>query len=914
MTKSVSQLHQIFSPEHYDLILDIAPNGETFSGRVKIVGQRKSAEPIHLHSLNLEIQSALIDGVPASVESAPHQEIILTNGTANSSVAPQDDKTSGETLSSDSSFGEHFFLREKGSAKPRDDGRDKRSPEVGADDNGDQGNQTVVELTFSGQIIAGAMRGLYPSFYEAGGRREKLLATQFESHFAREVFPCVDEPAAKATFSLSIVSAPGDTVLGNMPVARQTVENGRLKTEFDKTPKMSTYLLAFAVGQNLIKKSGQTARGVKVNVYAAPSQPADSLDFALDVATRCIDFYEKYFGVDYPLPKSDHLALPDFSAGAMENWGLITYREEALLARPNAAASQRRYIATDVAHELAHQWFGNLVTMRWWNDLWLNESFASLMESLVPDRLWPSWKIWQDFETGCAISALRRDALPGVQPIRQDVSDPEAIDSLFDPSIVYAKGEFLLRMMFNLLDEKDFRAGLKNYFQKHKYSNTVADDLWQALSDASGQDVGSLMTPWLSQPGYPLVSADLTIDGEIILRQTRFLTETKNPENPAPTGQRSLGKANAADDDSIWPIPLFASDPNAPKIFSTKEIKFKPADLPNFRLNVGGFGYYIYQFSEKLRAKIGWKISDLDVDNRLAELNQTMLLARGGRISETAVIDALENLSDETEPAVWDVMALALNELKQFVDLNSPEEAALKKFSGDLARPLSQKLGFTRQPGDDAQTHILRANLLARRLYANDPAAIEFARQTYSEHKKSLAQIDAQIRPAILSDIVLRDPGEFDFLLDQYKLSQDSELKGDLLAALTQAAQPEQIDRLLDQLSQIDVIKPQETARCFVYLLRNRRARAKTWTWLTENWNFIEKTFGGDASFDNFPRYAGSTLSTAAELKNYREFFAPLSQNPALKLAISVGARDIAARVRWIERNQAGIREKLIIS
>ena len=322
------------------------------------------------------------------------------------------------------------------------------------------------------------------------------LPPQFESHYARQCFPCIDEPAAKATFDISITTDDPDDkiVLSNMP--------GKLVDgvwKFNTTPRMSTYLIAF-VGGDLISKAGRTKNGVTVSTYATPAQPAESLDFALQTAIKSVEFYEDYFGVTYPLPKLDNVALPDFSAGAMENWGLITYRETAMLVTDGTAESSKESIATTIAHEISHQWFGNLVTMKWWNDLWLNESFASLMEYIAIDHIYPEFNIWDEYELGYVASALKRDSMPGVQSVQQEVETPDEIATLFDSAIVYAKGERLLKMLRACVGEDVFRHGLTNYFTNHQYTNTEADDLWQALSDVSSINVKQLMDPWLTRP------------------------------------------------------------------------------------------------------------------------------------------------------------------------------------------------------------------------------------------------------------------------------------------------------------------------------------------------------------------------------------------------------------------------------
>ena len=327
----VTHLIDFFIPTHYQLALDIDRQQRHFTGQVTITGETTQADtPIKLHAKDLTITSATIDGQPASVE---HNEDEIS----------------------------------------------LHLPTLSA------GTHTIT-LAYEA-AITDSLHGLYPCYYQHDGVKKELLMTQFESHHAREVFPCIDEPAAKATFDITVTTEPGITVLGNMPVQSQQEADGRLITTFTQTPRMSTYLVALVMGE-LQHITGQTKDGVEVSVWATPAQAPASLDFALEHAIRSIEFFNEYFDTPYPLPKSDHVAVPDFSSGAMENWGLITYRESALLADPTTTTiADKQYIATVISHELSHQWFGNLVTMKWWDNLWLNESFANMMEYLAVDAI-----------------------------------------------------------------------------------------------------------------------------------------------------------------------------------------------------------------------------------------------------------------------------------------------------------------------------------------------------------------------------------------------------------------------------------------------------------------------------------------------------------------------------------------------
>ena len=564
---TVSRLIDHFVPEHYQLFIDLDRNNRTFRGKVTLTGSLLATNsPIILHAKDLTLTAATIDNQPATISPSNNDEVSLSLG--------------------DLSSGAH-----------------------------------TLSIDFSGSIND-QMHGLYPCYFEHDGSQKELLATQFESHHAREVFPCIDEPAAKATFDVTLATETNVSVLGNMPVKTQTEESGKLHTSFETSPKMSTYLLAFVVGE-LQKKSATTKNGVEVNVWATPNQPASSLDFPLDIAVRSIEYYDEYFGTAYPLPKSDHVALPDFSSGAMENWGLITYREIALLADPaTTSIESRHYIATVIAHELAHQWFGNLVTMEWWNDLWLNESFATLMEYLAVDALHPEWNIWLDFSTNESIMALRRDSIDGVQPVQTDVDHPDEISTLFDGAIVYAKGARLLRMIQQYIGEDAFRTGLKRYFADHAYKNTIGNDLWQALSDASGKNIENIMNTWISQPGYPVVSIERDTSG-VTLTQEQFF----------------VGPHESSD--KQWPIPRDAGT-SLPELMNSPAITI-PTNEPLW-LNRHDSAHFITNYDEKSRDYLIAQIANgqLDSIGRVQVLDESTMLARGGLLESSQLIPLLQ--------------------------------------------------------------------------------------------------------------------------------------------------------------------------------------------------------------------------------------------------------------------------------
>ena len=829
MTK-VPRLLDTFTPNHYNLTLDLTRAEEKeFSGTVIISGDSTS-ESISLHSKGLTIQSATIDNHPADI-----------------------------------SFGEFDELK---LSQP----------------NLENGNHTI-HINFSGNITD-AMHGLYPCYFTHDGIKKQLFATQFESHHAREVFPCVDEPAAKAEYDLTLITRPGITVLGNMPVKSEEENGDFLTTTFEKTPRMSSYLLAFVIGE-LHKKSARTESGVEVNVWATPAQNENTLDFALDIATRSIDFYDEYFGVKYPLPKSDHVALPDFSSGAMENWGLITYRESCLLADPELTPeSSRRFIATVIAHELSHQWFGNLVTMQWWNDLWLNESFANMMEYVATDALQPDWHMWEDFATNEVTAALRRDSLDGVQSVQADVNHPDEISTLFDPAIVYAKGGRLLVMVRKLIGEEAFRAGLKSYFEKFAYKNTVGNNLWQELESASGQPIVDLMNAWISQPGLPVISVSSSHD-VATLSQERFFIGEHQPS------------------DALWPIPLFANQSLDVKILDQKETTVS-IEKP-LQLNCGLSAHFVTKYDESTREYLLKNITELPTLDKICILQDATILARAGFENSASLLSLALSLKTETNEKVFGMAAGALTELRKFVDDNDAARDSLKRISGEFARATFEELGWDEKAGESDDDRERRSTALSLMMYSEDKEVLNEAKTRFDNNK--LEDLPTEIRALIISANArhFETPEMTENLFAAYKNTPSNDLQNDIAIGLTSTKNPKTAEKILANIKNSNIIRPQDASRWFVYLIRTRESRQIAWNWLKENWAWVEGTFGEDKSYDDFIRYAATALLTPNELDDFRQFFEPMENIPALARTIKLGITEISARAELIERDKANV-------
>ena len=835
--QTVARLIQTFVPEHYQLSMTLNRIGRTFTGTVTISGASViGATNIVLHSKDLLVESVTFDGKEAKFL-LNEQELTITHP--------------------DITDGTH-----------------------------------VIVVGFSGEITDG-MHGIYPCYYEHDGIKKELLATQFESHHAREVFPCIDEPEAKATFDVTLTTERDVVVLGNMPVKDQRIESDLLVTSFDTTPRMSSYLLAWVVGE-LQKKTTKTKSGVEVNIYATPAQTSDSLDFALDIATRGIEFFDDYFDVPYPLPKSDHVALPDFSSGAMENWGLVTYREVALLTDPKTGSlMSRQHAALTITHELSHQWFGNLVTMKWWNDLWLNESFANLMEYICIDSLQPDWEIWLDHATYEVLQALRRDSLDGVQAIQSDVNHPDEISTLFDPSIVYAKGGRLLHMLQTYIGNEAFQAGLKIYFKKFAYQNTEANDLWECMSESSGQNIGLFMNVWITQSGYPVLGVSQT-DNQIHLKQEQFFI---GPHKPS---------------EKLWPIPLGASDENFPKLLSERELMVtRSTELP-LVINHESTAHFITHYTPALLAELVRELDTLSDIDRLKLLNEQTLLAQANLISSAELLPLLSFYKNEEVEAVWDIMLVALNELKKFVETDISLENKLRNYAGQLAENQFARLGWQAKSDEADSDTKLRSTMVGLMLYSERPEIIEQALAIYQS--TPIEKLDPNLRVSIIATAVryATDQAIIDTLLDEHQKTTSSEFKEDIAAAITSTRSPVVIERLLGIVKDPAVVRPQNFMRWYVSLLRNRYARVATWRWGRDEWPWMKETFGGDKSYDSFPRYVATCLMTTQQLQEYKDFFEPLMNEVALKRNIELGVLELGTKIAHIAHDEDAVRKALV--
>ena len=837
---TIKRLYEKFQPSHYDVFIDINREKKTITGNTTITGNASDRQ-ISVNQKFLTISAVQIAGedVPFTVNN--------DNETVNITV-----------------------------------------PETG---------EVTLTINYSAPLTD-TMMGIYPSYYKVDGEKKQIIGTQFETTFARQAFPCVDEPEAKATFSLAIKfdEHPGETIIANMP--EDHVSAG--VHYFQQTVRMSTYLVAFAFGELQSKKT-TTESGVEVGVFATKAHQPKELDFALGIAKQAIEFYEKFYQTPYPLPHSWQLALPDFSAGAMENWGLVTYREAYLLLDPdNTSLDMKRLVATVITHELAHQWFGDLVTMKWWDDLWLNESFANMMEYVAVDAIHPEWKIWELFQTSEAPMALQRDATDGVQPVHVQVNNPAEIDALFDGAIVYAKGARMLVMVRALIGDDALREGLKNYFEAHKYHNATGADLWDALGKAANLDIGAIMKSWLEQPGYPVVEAKV-VDGQLQLSQQQFF----------------IGDGH--DTGRLWQIPLNANYKEAPQIMKEKAIslgnyqELRQQNGKPFRLNVGNNSHFIVKYDQTLMNDLLDHLDELNAIDQRQLLQDFRLLADGQQLSYADIIPLLPQFADSHSEIVNTALYAIVNKLKQFVTPDSAEEKALKKFVNQLSAKQVSRLGWEPRAGESNDDQLTRPIVLGAALYAENSEAIKAAHEIFTNNHQRLEKLSADIRPLVLRNEVKQYGSKdlFNEFLENYRETTDASYKGDLNSAITSTPDNSLITELISEFENADTIKPQDLRGWYRNVLANNAGQQVAWDWIRNDWDWLEKTVGGDMEFATYITVTANVFHTPTRLTEFKQFFEPKIDTPGLTREITMDISVIESKVKLIQAEKDAVIQAL---
>jgi aminopeptidase 2 len=730
------------------------------------------------------------------------------------------------------------------------------------------GSKAQLRQTFSG-ILNDSMAGFYRcSYKDSNGEKQYIASTQMEPTDARRAFPCFDEPALKAEFTVTLIAKKNLTCLSNMDVAEETdVAKGAKKAvKFNKSPLMSTYLLAFIVGElNYIET---TSFRVPIRVYATPDQDIEHGRFSLDLAAKTLAFYETAFDSDFPLPKMDMVAVPDFAAGAMENWGLITYRiVDVLYDEKTTGAAMKERIAETVQHELAHQWFGNLVTMDFWDGLWLNEGFATWMSWYSCNIFFPEWKVWQTYVIDNLQQALSLDSLRSSHPIEVPVKRADEINQIFD-AISYSKGSSVLRMISKYMGEEAFIQGVRNYIKKHAYGNTTTSDLWEALTAVSDKPVDKVMDVWTKKIGFPVLTVtEKPEQGVINVQQNRYLR---------------TGDVKPEEDETIYPVVLALRSRDAINedlVLDKRQMDVPIKDMDFFKLNADHSNLFRTCYTAERLEKLGIAARQglLTVEDRAGMIADAGTLAASGHQSTSGSLSLLKGFDQEPEFVVWNEILTRLGSIRStWMFQDEKVKDALKAFQRALVKSKTHELGWEFSDQDGHVLQQFKAMMFGSAGSAGDQKVIDAAKDMFSRFAAGdLTAIHPNIRGSVF-DIALRHGGEkeYNVVLDRYRHAPTSSEKNTALRCLGSSQDPALVQKTL-AMALSEEVKSQDIYMVLAGMRLHAPGIAARWEWLKNNWGPITKRLPPAFSMlGSVVQICTSSLATAEQLKDVEVFFA----------------------------------------
>ncbi|XP_052557472.1 endoplasmic reticulum aminopeptidase 1 isoform X1 [Tympanuchus pallidicinctus] len=790
------------------------------------------------------------------------------------------------------------------------------------------GHNYTLRIQYSANL-SDSFHGFYKSTYRTQeGELRVLASTHFEPTSARMAFPCFDEPAFKARFSVKIRREPNHLALSNMPLVKSVnIASWLVEDHFDTSVKMSTYLVAFIVS-DFKSISKVTNRGVKISVYTVPEK-INQAHYALDAAVKLLDFYEDYFSIPYPLPKQDLAAIPDFQSGAMENWGLTTYRESALLYDPEkSSASSRLWITMIIAHELAHQWFGNLVTMEWWNDLWLNEGFAKFMELLSVNVTHPELRVEDYFLRRC-FDAMEVDALNSSHPVSTPVEDLAQILEMFD-EVSYEKGSCILNMLRDFLTADVFKAGIVQYLQKYSYQNTKNEDLWDSLtnicptvdtekselqgdgfcrrnqqSSSNAQhwtketlDVKAMMDTWTLQKGFPLVT--VTVRGKNVHLQQEHYKIGVHSLSPTENGY-------------LWHIPLtyITSKSHTVQRFLMRtktDVIILPEEVEWLKFNVDMNGYYIVHYEDdgwdRLINLLRQNHTIISSNDRASLINNIFQLVRIKKLSISKAFDLTLYMKRETQ--IMPILQ-GMNELVPIYKLMERREMdgtekQLKDYIVNLFKDLIDKQLWSDE--GSVSERMLRQSLLVFACVRRYQPCVDKAEEYFSKWQKShgALRLPADVKTAVYAVGAQTSEG-WDFLLSKYQHHSFSVDKDKIASALSLTRNKDKLQWLMEEGLRGDIIKTQDFPYIIVSVARNPSGYHLAWTFLRENWEkLIEKFELGSSSIAHIVTGVTNLYSTRPQLAQVKEFFSSLEEKSAQLRCIQQAIETIEDNIDWMDR------------
>ncbi|XP_044397233.1 aminopeptidase M1-C isoform X5 [Triticum aestivum] len=760
----------------------------------------------------------------------------------------------------------------------------------------------LLKMDFNG-ILNDQMRGFYRSKYQYKGKERNMAVTQFESVDARRCFPCWDEPAFKAKFKLTL-EVPSELVaLSNMPVGNATFA-GPIKTvRYLESPPMSTYLVAIVVGL-FEYVEGMTTKGTRVRVYTQIGK-SNQGKFALDVGVKSLNLYKDYFDTPFPLPKLDMVAIPDFAAGAMENYGLVTYREVALLFDDkSSSASSRQSVAITVAHELAHQWFGNLVTMEWWTHLWLNEGFATWVSHLAVDSFFPQWNIWTQF-LDSTTTALRLDSLEASHPIEVEIHHASEVDQIFD-AISYDKGASVIRMLQSYLGAERFQKAMASYMKKYAFSNAKTEDLWAVLEKETGEPVKDLMTTWTKQKGYPVINAKIKGD-DIEIEQAQFLLD----------GSSGSG---------MWIVPITsgcgAYDTQKKFLLKLKRDKMVIGSQcgdrkkgGNFwtKLNINGTGFYRVKYDDELAAALqnALETKKLSLMDKIGTVDDLYALSIARQQTFASLLRLLYGYRGEADYSVLShINTVTTSIAKVSADATPALAGDIKQLLIKILLSPAEKLGWDPKKGESHLDVMLRPLLLTALVQLGHGKTINEGVRRFNiftrDRGTSLLPPDTRKAAylAVMQNVSSSNRSGYDALRKIYKESAEGEERLQVLGILSSCRDKGIV------LESLNLIFTNEVRNQDAYILLRGiqpEAREISWNWLKENWERISRTFSGSLAA-NFVKNIVPLFTSNEKAAEISKFFATRTK-PGFERTLKQSLETVRISARWAEgiRSEPGL-------
>ena len=712
----------------------------------------------------------------------------------------------------------------------------------------------MLHIQYSG-ILNGMLRG----FYLSKTAKRNYAVTQFEPTDARRAFPSFDEPAYKATFTVSLTVDKGDTAISNTNIVADTPgpETGKHTLRFATTPKMSTYLVAFLVGDFVCTKG--ESDGVPIRACSTPDKLALT-PYAVKAAEFVLHYYDTYFGIKYPMPKLDMIALPDFEAGAMENFGAITYREtDFLIDEKHASIDAKQRVAQVVAHEMAHQWFGDMVTMQWWNNLWLNEGFATWMEN-KPVAAWhPEWHVPEQ-EAVSLDNTLNLDAQAVTRTIRAEANTPDEINEMFD-GITYQKGGAILGMVESYLGEQQFRAGVHNYLKAHMFGNATAEDFWNAQTAASHKPVDKIMASFIGQPGVPLLTFEQPAGGHVRAMQSRFFL--------SPAAQR----AHAGDPAQTWTVPVcFKGASGACPLLSGAQAQLAAPQAALFFANARAKGYYRSLYPAPVERQLVAQIeTGLTPAERISLLGDQWAQVRAGKSNIGSVLDLAVATRADQSAEVTDTVLSDLSAVHARL-LATPEEQV--QFAAWVVRTYKPELARLGMPaaGDSPEKQELRAELFSLvGGIGKDPETVAEAKKLTAQYLANPDSVDPTLEPAAVAVAAQNgDAALFDRFQKVFETDAIPERAEGALELLAEFQDPALTERAMAYAAS-GKVKNQDSLLIFARALGRPATHDAAWKYIQANWPAVSAQLT-EMNGGYLVRSAGSFCS-AEKAQEVKQFF-----------------------------------------